>query len=98
VDFCTNQWFQMVSIMIFKISLINPIVHDMHDNFRVRMLCSVASCLSFSKRAYLVCDPAKIFLVSKFQLFIYSNPAHKINIGTANRWETTVIANHLDQS
>ncbi len=51
-----SKWFDIV---ILKISLLNRIVHDMHDKFRVSTLCSVASCLSFSNRAYLGCDPAK---------------------------------------
>ncbi len=34
-----------------------------------------------------VCDPAKIFLTSKFSYLLFCNPAHKKqNWGTANRW------------
>jgi hypothetical protein len=46
-----------------------------------------------------VCDPAKIFLTSKFSYLLFCNPTHKTKTGTANRWETTTgIANHLNQS
>jgi hypothetical protein len=34
-----------------------------------------------------VCDPAKIFLISSYLLF--SNPTHKTETGTTNRWVTT---------
>jgi len=36
-----------------------------------------------------VCDPAKIFLTSKFSYLLFSNPTHKTKSGTANRRETT---------
>jgi hypothetical protein len=36
-----------------------------------------------------VCDPAKIFLTSKFSYLPFSNPTHKTKTWTANRWETT---------
>ncbi len=35
-----------------------------------------------------VCDPAKIFLTSKFSYF-FATPPIKQKTGTANRWETT---------
>jgi hypothetical protein len=41
----------------------------------------------------LVCDPAKIFLTSKFIYLLFCNPTHKTEI--ANRWEL-LRANHLD--
>ncbi len=44
-----------------------------------------------------ICDPTKIFLTSKFSCLLFSNPTHKTEMGTANRWEL-LIANHLDQS
>jgi hypothetical protein len=37
-----------------------------------------------------VCDPAKIFLTSKFSYLLFSNLTHKTETGTANRWETTI--------
>ncbi len=36
-----------------------------------------------------VCDPAKVFLTSKFSYLLFSNPAHQTKTGTANMWETT---------
>jgi hypothetical protein len=36
-----------------------------------------------------VCDPAKIFLTSKFSYLLFSNPTHKTKTGTPNRRETT---------
>jgi hypothetical protein len=36
-----------------------------------------------------VCDPAKIFLTSKFSYLPFFNPTHQNKTGTANRWETT---------
>jgi hypothetical protein len=44
-----------------------------------------------------VYDPAKIYLTSKFNYLLFCNPTHKIERGTANRWEL-LIRNHLDQS
>jgi len=44
-----------------------------------------------------VCDPAKVFLTSKFSYLLFSNPAHQTKTGTANRWRL-LIATHLDQS
>jgi len=39
---------------------------------------------------YSVCDPAKIFLTSKFSYLRFSKPTYKTKTGTAtNRWETT---------
>ncbi len=35
-----------------------------------------------------VCNPAKIFLTTKFTCFLFCNPAHKTESETANRWET----------
>jgi hypothetical protein len=42
---------------------------------------------------YSVCDPAKIFLTSKFSCLVFCNTTNKIEIGTSNRWE-----NHLHES
>jgi hypothetical protein len=36
-----------------------------------------------------VCEPAKMFLTSKFSYLPFSNPTHKNKTGTANRLETT---------
>jgi hypothetical protein len=36
-----------------------------------------------------VCDPAKIFLTSKFSYLPFFNHTHKNKTGTANSWETT---------
>jgi hypothetical protein len=37
-----------------------------------------------------VCDPAKIFLTSKFSyLLFFSNPTYKTKTRTTNKWETT---------
>jgi hypothetical protein len=44
-----------------------------------------------------VCDPAYIFLTSKFSYLLFCNPTHKTENGTAIWWEL-LIANHLDQS
>jgi hypothetical protein len=38
-----------------------------------------------------VCDPAKIFLTSKFIFFRFSNLTHKTKIGTANRLEIGMV-------
>ncbi len=46
---------------------------------------------------FLVYDPAKMFLTSKFNYLLLCNPAHKTETGTSNRWEL-LIANNLDQS
>jgi hypothetical protein len=36
-----------------------------------------------------VCDPAKIFLTSKFSYLLFCNHTHKTKAGTSNQWETT---------
>ncbi len=42
---------------------------------------------------YSVCDPAKIFLTSKFSCLVFCNTTNKIEIGTSNR-----CGNHLHES
>jgi hypothetical protein len=44
-----------------------------------------------------VCDPAQMFLTSKFSHLLFYNATHKTETKTANRWEL-LIANNLDQS
>ncbi len=36
-----------------------------------------------------VCDLGKLFFTSKFSYFIFCNPTHETETGTANRWGTT---------
>ncbi len=36
-----------------------------------------------------VCDPAIIFLTSKFSYLLFCNPIHKTETKTASKWETT---------
>jgi hypothetical protein len=46
-----------------------------------------------------VCDPVKIFFISKFSYVLLCNPTNKTETGTANnRWGGLLIANHTDQS
>jgi len=51
-----------------------------------------------SSPKHCVCDPAQIFLTSKFSYDVFfGNPLNKTETGTAYMWEL-LIANHLDES
>jgi hypothetical protein len=45
-----------------------------------------------------VCDPAKIFLTSKFSYLLLSNPTHKTKTSTLQRGGSLLMGTHLDQS
>jgi hypothetical protein len=50
---------------------------------------SIPSCALEHLQWCSVCNPAKIFLTSKFHYLLFGNPTHKTVTGTANRWGTT---------
>jgi hypothetical protein len=47
---------------------------------------------------YSVCDPAKIFLTSKFSYLLFSNPTHKTKLELLQIGGRLLIATHLVQS
>jgi hypothetical protein len=65
-----------------------------NNNIRVKLAPDTPYYLEHPHQC-LVCDPAKIFLTSKFIYLPFCNPAPKTEI--ANRWELLRV-NYLDQS
>jgi len=60
-------------------------------------VCVQVVVLRASPPVFLVYDPAKIFLTSKFSYLLFCNPTHQTETGTSNRWEL-LTTNNLDQS
>ncbi len=108
-DFIVDKWYILKYYIRFFISLekknfwffffLDHLNISGNNIIRVKL----AQILQYSNTPYylehphqcLVCDPAKIFLTSKFVYLLFCNPTHKTEI--ANRWEL-LRTNYLNQS
>ncbi len=77
-------------VTIFNVETCNPVYNSLAWWLRIL----VDSCI----RPALACDPAKIFLTSKFSYLLFSNSTHKTKTETAHRsGRILILTNHLDR-